>query len=201
MKRLLSDSKLIEKYDSVMGGTFTLSDLSNLLAESHRNQLYRRIRYLENAGVLKRFSNGIYITNNYSLYTLSQRLSEESYISFGNILSDNLIIGVLPRHQVDAVRTGKTGKFTGDEIVVRYFRISKLLYFGYQCKNGINLAIPEKAFLDSLYFHQHGVRFYFNIYSDIDISKLDHTNLKGMLRRYKNPRFIRFVEAFLDENT
>ena len=61
------------------------------------------------------------------------------------------------------------------------------------------MATKEKAFLDTLYFYQKGTRFYFDIYSDIDISQLDRSIIFKYLKSYKNPKFIKFVKDYFND--
>jgi hypothetical protein len=72
------------------------------------------------------------------------------------------------------------------------------MWFGYAIgKYGIRKADAEKAFLDTLYFYQLGHRFSFNIYSDIQIDRLDKKRINHYLTHYKNPKFISFVKGVL----
>jgi hypothetical protein len=48
--------------------------------------------------------------------------------------------------------TRKTKKFILRRQGVEFRQISSDLFFGYVMKNGIHIAVPEKAFLDQIYF-------------------------------------------------
>ena len=37
-------------------------------------------------------------------------------------------------------------------VTIEYSRISSRLYFGFETRNGFNLALPEKALLDAVYY-------------------------------------------------
>ncbi len=59
-------------------------------------------------------------------------------------------------------------------------------------------ADPEKAVLDTLYFHLRGRRYVFDIYSDLAIEKLDMDRVRTYLKRYRNPRFVSFATGLLE---
>lgn len=198
MKKFIEDSKLIQKYTPTLGGVFLFSELVTLFSETHKTAVYRRIEQLEETGTLQRFIKGVYITQNFDAQVLNQKICPESYISFSNILSEHLIIGLMPRNQIDAIKSGRTKIYTGPSCVIRQFGSVDHLVFGYETIRGINKATPEKAFLDTLYFHQHGVTFPFDIYSDISWERLNKEKIQQYLQRYKNPRFVKFVDGVMN---
>ncbi len=199
MNNDLNDSRLISSFSEKLGGVFTISDLANLFAEVHQTSLFRRIRRLMKLEVLSRFSRGIYLADGFLPELLCQKLAPESYISFGNILADALVIGSRPDYQIDAVKIGKTRFFTNQAMNIRQLGCSKQVFFGFVKNQGIQKASPEKAFLDTLYFHQHGVQFHFDIYSDVNLALLDKAILADYLTRYANPKFVRFAEGVLND--
>jgi hypothetical protein len=82
---------------------------------------------------------------------------------------------------------------------VEYVGIVKSLFFGFRGDRGIYRATPEKAFLDTLYFHLHGRSYSFDIYQDIDITRLDRRLIEQWLIKYDNPRFVSFVKGYLND--
>jgi hypothetical protein len=196
MYKAIKDKELVENINISVGGVFSIADLASLFNEPHKTELYRRIARLEEIKVLKRFTRGLYYTQNYQTETLCQRISASSYISFGNILANELVIGTKPLYQIDAVKLGRTKIYSNNDMTIRQFGCSKHLFFGFENINGIQKAVLEKAFLDTLYFHQHGAKFYFDIYSDIDVTKLKKDIIINMVQKYKNPKFVNFVLGF-----
>lgn len=184
-----------------MAGVFTLPDLAVLMAEPHKNVLYRRIKRLQAGNIIRRFARGIYITTNFSPYILSRKVRPDSCISFGNVLAESRAIGSVPKYQIDAITTGKSVAFSRHDMTLRYFGIADHLLFGFEYRDGVRIALPEKALLDTLYFHQHGTRFFFDIYSDVNVSTLDRARLESFLEKYKNPKFQTFVRGYLDGDT
>ncbi|MHC4873169.1 MAG: hypothetical protein ACYTFY_15105, partial [Planctomycetota bacterium] len=66
---------------------------------------------------------------------------------------------------------------------------------------GVKKAQPEKAFLDCLYYYQSGKKYFFNIFEDINISLLNEKRLFSFLKKYKNPKFRRFVYDYYTERS
>lgn len=178
-------------------GVFSLSDLKNLFSPYDSVMFYRHMRRLERNGVLRRFTRGFYVASEFSLAVLSQRLCDKSYVSFSNVLADKLLIGTIPRHTVSAVKLGKNRRYESDWGRVLHFGSAPRLFFGFEVRNGVAYANPEKAFIDTLYFHLRGHGFGFNIYHDIDMSRLDRKKILAYLKAYRNPKFVRFVKGVL----
>lgn len=197
MKKIFYYNKLIQKHSANHLGVFTITDLRNLFSPSDQTSLYRYIRILEAENIIKKYINGIYITPNFRLDAVSQKICEKSYISFGNVLAKNLLIGSIPKHKIYSVKIGKTKTYKNKEGDITHWGISKDLFFGYQIIDGIKYADKEKAFLDTLYFYQKGKKFSFNIYHDINFDLLDINKVNQYLKKYKNPKYISFVKGVL----
>ncbi len=199
MKKILDVNKLIEEYSDNQRGVFSLGDLKNII-DGNNSLIYRIIDKLSEAGILNQFCRGFYITEKFDLKTLNQRICSESYISFGNILADNLLIGSVPNYRVMSVKLGKSRIYNDSKYTVDQRGIKKELFFGYKIENGIKIATAEKAFLDVIYFYQKGMKFSFDIYNDIDIEGLDKNLVLKYLKKYKNKIFITLVKELLNGN-
>ncbi len=195
--KIAADIKFLQKFDSAMNGVFSINDLRNLLNEPNDVLLHRRIKSLERSGFLSRFKQGFYTTDYFNPLALACRIYPDAYISLGTVLAENLIIGSIPAKTVYAVRPGRNKEFTNRDLTLLYLSIQPELIFGTERINGITKALPEKAFLDTLYFYQKGLPLSFNIYEDIETSKLDSTKILLWLERYKNPKFRTFVKGIL----
>jgi len=131
---------------------FSKGDLERLFNQSKPILLYRRIRILEEAGILTRFSRGFYITPDFNKEVLCGRMNPNSYISLGTILAKELMIGSIPTTTVYAVKTGRNREYKGTDLTLVYVGISEKLFFGYKVENGLRFATAEKALLDTLFF-------------------------------------------------
>lgn len=200
MKDAIISAELIGKYSEDLGGVFQLADLKGLFPLLPSNVFYRRIADLEKARVLKRFARGVYLAKKFDTSTLSQKLCPESYISFESVLAKNLMIGTMPSKELKAVKIGKKRKYIFEDISIVHFGIDKALFFGFKEMDGVNFATKEKALLDTLYFYTKGVTYYFDIYSDIDLKKIDLAMVRKYLSKYKNPKFVKFVKGYLKED-
>jgi predicted transcriptional regulator of viral defense system len=198
MFSVYQDAKKIWDFAPRLQGVFGKADLKSLLNPSDTVQFYRRIKKLEDEGVLQRFSRGFYLAQEGNLEALSQRLCTESYISFGNVLAQQLFIGSIPKFQVMAVKLGKKRVYESEQEKIIHFGITPSLFFGWRADvNGIKYADPEKAFLDTLYFYQHGVKFFFDPFSDVQFDRFDQEKVRVYLQRYQNSKFISFTEEVL----
>ncbi len=185
-------------------GVFTVSDLSNLFLAKTEVDIQQKLKPFLKEKILNRFCRGIYIAQNFDLEWLSQRICPDSAISFGSVLAKERCIGSIPQKTVYAVKVGKTRIYKspmGQVVHLGFAAVGNQLWFGYVvAQNGIQYADAEKAFLDTLYFYQKGRKFSFNIYSDIQVDRLNPKKLKKYLGRYKNPKFKTFVKGVLNGN-
>jgi hypothetical protein len=194
----MEDAGRVEAVRAAQRGVFTKTDLQVLLGERHPAAFTRRIQALVRAGVLRRFVRGIYVHSEFDMPTLSQRLAADSYISFGNVLARHLVIGTRPEHQLLAAKPGRAHVYRSLDLEIAHLHIAPHLDFGHSVENGVRWADAEKAALDTLYFHLRGRRYPFDIYSDIDIARLDKARLTAYLSRFRNPKFATFARGVLE---
>lgn len=193
MKKMLENAQKLLEFAPKIGGVFSLSELSSLFDISSQQMLWIKIKQFEEAGLLKRYSRGIYITQNFDPMILSAKVRTDSYISFGSALAYYKLIGTESPFLVSCIVTSKASEYKG-EVNLSYARISKNLFFGTAIlNNGVRMANAEKAVLDTLYFYQHKKIFYFNIFQDINFSALSKETMDSYLKRYANPKFKAFV--------
>ena len=193
MKKMLEKAQKLLEFAPKIGGVFSLSELSSLFDISSQQMLWIKIKQFEEAGLLKRYSRGLYITQNFDPMILSAKVRTDSYISFGSALAYYKLIGTESPFLVSCIVTSKASEYKG-EVNLSYARISKNLFFGTAIlNNGVRMANAEKAVLDTLYFYQHKKIFYFNIFQDINFSALSKETMDSYLERYANPKFKAFV--------
>jgi hypothetical protein len=196
--KLASDIELVRRFQVQQRGVFTGRDLTILLAEKHPSAFARRVRALAQANVLRRFIQGYYVTpNSFQLDVLSQQIAPSSYVSFGTVLAQELVVGTMPEHQLEAVKEGRSRIYRGIGRRIIHRGIQSSLIFGYETHAAINRATVEKALLDTLYFHLRGARYPFDIYSDLNLYKLNLARLNEYLPRYRNHKFVTFVKDLL----
>lgn len=198
MSSRLEMAERVKAFGPELRGVFALSDLCNLLQTSNRGVLYRGLRDLEQAGVLSRFCRGIYVTTDFDPLVLSQRLCPDSYVSFGNALARHLLIGAVPRYRIRSAKPGPKRVYTNGEYRIEHLSLKPELAFGYETVDGVRIALPEKAVLDTLYLYRRGVRFSFDIYTDIDYGRLDRDLVQAYLGKYRNPVFVNYARRLTD---
>jgi len=196
MKALLDAERLL-RVAKPQKGVFSRTDLWVLFEERHPAAFKRRVQALIEAGVLRRFSRGFYVREEFDLPTLSQRLAPDSYLSLGTALAHHLLVGTQSTQQVTAARPGRSGSYRNLGFEVLHVHVAPHLDFGHIAEGGVRWADAEKAALDTLYFHLRGRRFFFDIFSDIDYARLDRNRLQQYLGRFQNPKFVVFARGVL----
>ncbi|MEA2013115.1 MAG: hypothetical protein U9O87_08595, partial [Verrucomicrobiota bacterium] len=129
------------------------------------------------------------------------KIDSNSYISFTNVLGKACIVPQLADNSITSVSSRPRPKtFTSKLGSIKYVTInSDLMDFGIKRKGNLWIAEEERAFLDVLYFYKKGMKFNFNVYSDINIDSMDIKKIMNYLDRYKNPNFIAFVRSVINE--
>ena len=194
---LVADLRVLDRLDTEQRGVWSTADLTSALAEPHAAAFSRRVRQLVDAAELSCFTRGFYVRSKFDLPTLSQRIAPESYISFGTVLARELIIGTDPARQVVAVKIGRTRRYVAQGMTIEHVGTTPELFFGYASRDGVSYADPEKAVLDTLYYHLRGRRYPFDIFSDLAFGRLNQRRLRDYLGRYKNPKFVLFAQRLL----
>jgi len=198
MTTAYANSKLVEKWAAEFRGVFSLADLRNLLNPTSDVVLFQRLKKLRALGVIRRFSRAFYVTEGFSLETLSSRICPDSCISFSTVLADAMVIGSIPANTVTAVKSGPSREYLSEWGNVVHLGLADHLMFGYTVVDGVRYADKEKAFLDTVYYYQKGRRYSFDPYTDVNIDLLDRQRLRRYIGRYRNPGFATFVEGFLN---
>ena len=88
--------------------------------------------------------------------------------------------------------------YTNGEYRIEHLGLKPELVFGYEVVDGVRIALPEKAVLDTLYLYRRGVRFSFDVYTDIDYSRLDGDLVRKYLGEYRNPVFVDYARRLTD---
>ena len=199
MKMAWSDARRIQHWAPEQRGVFSTGDLRTALAEPHPAAFTRRVKTLIKNDVLSRFVRGWYVVKDFDVQTLSQRIAPMSYISFGTVLAEHLLIGANPKRQITASKVGRPRSYSALGYRINHVSIEPAYFFGHKLRQGIRKADPEKALLDVLYYHLRGRRYVFDVYSDIHFQKLDSQKFRKYLQRYRNSKFVAFAESFLPE--
>lgn len=196
---MMKIAEAIQSMSPELGGTFSYSDLSNIIAGKSAVKNSRTIRRLINAKILIKVQRGIYTVEKFDLEILATRIENASYISMDSLLARAGIIATLPARKLTCVYTKARNRrvSTGAGDIV-FHSISKNLFFGFErLQNGVQIASPEKAWLDMLYFYMKGQRFVIDPLKEANLAKLDKKKIMEYLKKYKNAKFVKFVEGLL----
>lgn len=135
---------------------FTLADLekaTGLEGASLRVALNR----LSKRGVLERASDGVYIVpgSAVNVERVAGQLYFPSYLSFESALSRFGVLNLVPFTLTFAtIRKTKSIDLLHRQVAYRH--IKKDLFFGFDMKDGVYVAEPEKALLDLVYLATFG---------------------------------------------
>lgn len=135
---------------------FTLPDIAMLVEESNFESLNGKINYYVKTNKLNRPRKGIYVKSNYNPLELACRLYTPSYISLEYVLQQAGII-----FQYDSTITTVSylsRKLNIDNNEYAYRKIKNEIIVdttGIEQVNNVNIATPERAFLDTLYLNSN----------------------------------------------
>lgn len=188
----------IMEFAPKMGGVFSAADLASIIAGGSNLYNQRMINKLVRAGIVLRVLKGFYCTKNCDLWTVSVRISERSYVSMDSALARHGLTGSVPQRSLSVVYSGRKRTVNASCGSIHFYSIAPKFYFGFsRLPSGVNMADPEKAFIDLLYFYVKGARFLIDPLKDVNVEKLDRKRLFAYLKRYRNPKFVKFVKGHL----
>lgn len=175
-------------------GILTMPDIRVLLSGLGEDGILKRLRALVREGILVKVKAGVYALPTASLEAISQRLARNSYVSTGTVLARSVLIGSIPSRRVQAVKVGRPRTYRCALGIVEHLSVKEDLFFGYEERDGVLYATPEKAFLDVCYFVSKGRRFSFDPVADVNLTDLDPKRIREYLRAYDR-RFVSFFDA------
>lgn len=173
---------------------YTIADLEKI-THLTRNSLYVALKRWVTGGIIERVAQGIYVPmgGNISLENVAAQLYLPNYLSFESALSKYGILNLIP-YVLTFATTRKTKKYTLQKQEIEFRQISSELFFGYEMRNGIYIASPEKAFMDQVYFVTRGKATL--DFDELDVKKLSIKTLKKLSRK-----FPAYVRIYLDDIT
>ncbi len=178
---------LIKQIQKINKPFYTITDLEKITALP-RNSLYVALQRWVAGGILERVAQGIYLPTGgmISIENVAAQLYIPNYLSFESALSRYGILNLIP-YTITFATTRKTRKYTIQEKEIEFRKISSELFFGFEIKNGIYIASPEKAFLDQIYFVARG-KAALDL-DELDLKKLSVRTLKDYAERF--PAYVR----------
>ena len=171
---------------------FTIADLEKITGLARRS-LYVTLKRWADKGIIERVTQGIYVPAmmDVSLENVAAQLYIPNYLSFESALARYGILNLVP-YTLTFATPRKTRRFSLRNQGVEFRQIAPGLFFGYEMKTGINIATPEKAFLDQVYFHCRGK-------ASLDFDELNLKGLSPQIAKEYAERFPVYVQKRLGE--
>ncbi|MBS3917637.1 MAG: hypothetical protein KG012_01990 [Deltaproteobacteria bacterium] len=166
---------------------YTIADLEKVTG-LQRSSLYVSLKRWVAGGIIERVSQGIYLPMGsvISMETLAAQIYLPNYLSFESALAGYGILNLIP-YTATFATPRKTKKFLLRKQAVEFRQITRDLFFGFEMKNGIYIASPEKAFLDEIYLFTRG-KVTLDL-DEIDVKKLSIKRLKDYSKPF--PSYVR----------
>lgn len=171
---------------------FTIADLEKITGLS-RPSLYVSLKRWVDNGILERVATGIYcpVMSDLSIEKAAAQLVIPNYLSFESALARHGILNLIP-HSLTFATTRKTKRYALRNQDVEFRQLSPTLFFGFEMKGGINIALPEKAFLDQVYFLSRGR-------ASLDLEEMNLKHLSSRLLKEYGKRFPGYVRSRVAE--
>jgi predicted transcriptional regulator of viral defense system len=152
----MRENELLRLMRTTNKSFFTIADLEKITG-MERKSLYVTLNRLVKRGVLERAARNVYIIAGEPtrVEAVAGQVYFPSYFSFESALSRFGILNLVP-YTFTFATTRKTKKLTLLGRSIDYRHIREELFFGFELKDGMYLAEPEKAFLDLVYFSTFG---------------------------------------------
>lgn len=168
---------------------FSLSDLSQL-TEEDKSSLSVQLTRLVKAGLVKRVAYRWY-ENPFAHPTLeeiSMILRYPSYLSMEYALSRQEILSQAV-YTLTLITTKLPYTYKTEDATYEYHQIHKTLFWGYKMEGSVNVAEPEKAFLDLIYIRYAknrnvGTAMLKSLLDDMDVDEIDLEKLHAYSKRF-----------------
>lgn len=173
------DIKKLKDYDKEF---FTLSDLAKIF-NVNRNVLKVALNRGIKSGKITRLRKNAYQLPDkiYDVKKVASELYQPCYLSFESALNEYGILSQIP-YVLTFATTNKSKKNALETQEVEYRQVKKDLFFGYELKNGVFIALPEKALCDQLYFISRGLATL--NFKELNLSKISLKKVLFFARKY-----------------
>ena len=178
----------ILKLNTINKTFFGFQDISNVLGITHESARVVAHRYVK-YGVLIRIKPNIYVLaekwNNFSAeekFQTANLLQVPSYISLTTALEYYEITTQIQRNYIECIAIRRTFSKRINGLTIHFSKVSEKLYFGFEKRNNVYIAQPEKALIDSVYLTSLG-RYSLDI-AAISDNKFDEKILTQMVAAY-----------------
>ena len=179
---------------------FTYQDVAKILFISEDSARVLCTRYVKQKYLIRSKRNFYILRERWDNITPNQRfelaniLQVPSYISLMTALSFYEYTTQVQQKFVESISLYRTLTKDIEGFIFNYSKIKKDLYFGFDKKNNIFIASPEKALIDSLYLSYLGK---YNLdLSSLNLEKIDRKSCEDILKRY-SPKFKIYYKRYM----
>jgi predicted transcriptional regulator of viral defense system len=171
---------------------FRINDIA-LLLNSTDAFLSQKLNRLVKEGMLLNLRKGIYAKKNYNPAELACILYTPTYISLNYVLARNSVV-----FQFDSAISNVsylTREIEVDNQRIEYRKMKDEILLntaGIVCENNINIATPERAFLDTLYL-------FGDVYFD-NLKALNYDKIMEFLAIYNSKRIENYIKRNFEKN-
>jgi predicted transcriptional regulator of viral defense system len=181
---------------------FTLDELAFALELKPESAAVLCNRYVKR-GLLTRLKRGLYArTENLGnlgrveIFQIANLLQVPSYISLTTALAYYGMTTQVQRNFFESICIKRTKTFDRGGLTFRYIKIDSRLYGGFKRDQGVFIALPEKAILDSFYLASMG-RYPLDV-SSLDLTKLNEQSLAELSIIYP-PKAMKHFERYYEK--
>jgi len=128
------------------------------------------------------------------IFALSNILQTPSYISLTSALSALGVSTQIVRSACEAISPVRSSSYEIGGIMFTYACFSRKLFCGFERRDGVFMATPEKAFADAAYLTSLG-RYSLDL-SALNLSLLKRDRIDYFLKKY-TPRTRRYIEKIM----
>lgn len=168
---------------------FTLQEIALLFPDIPYVNLKKRMSYIASSGNMKRLRTGVYAKDEYSVRELATKLYAPSYISLETVLQQAGVTFQYYERIFAISYLSRTVKVDGH--TVEYHKIRNDILTnkqGVNTEGPINIASPERAFLDAIFLHQD--------YPFDNLSTLQWETILSLQQIYKNSALVKRVNSY-----
>jgi hypothetical protein len=183
-------SDLIFSVYSDKRSVFTLIDIAMLIGETDFKRINERLNYYVGRGKLFRPRKGIYVKQGYNPEELACRLYTPCYISLEYVLQKAGVIFQYDGRITVVSYLSRSVEIEGHRLSYRKIKGEIIVEMQGIIRTGIiNIATPERAFLDILYLNPS---YYFD-----NLNSLDKTLINKLLPAYNSKKLTSRVNNIL----
>lgn len=171
---------------------FTLQEISLLFPNIPYTNLKKRMSYSSTSSALKKLRRGIYAKEGYNILELANKPYTPSYISLETVLQKAGITFQYYERVFAVSYLSRTIEADGHTFEYHKIRDDILTNNNGVVKEGlVNIASPERAFLDTIFLHQN--------YPFDNLNMLNWDAITSLQHIYKNGALVKRVNAYYQD--